>query len=98
LRHFITLIDTVKWLVRANGRYTNVWAYRLQTGTMNFECQWYHYFVGPVITGRTILANWPGIALHDKNEKTCLLIDIAIHDDSNVNTKETEKLSKYKDL
>jgi len=33
-----------------------------------------------------------------KKEKTHLLIDIAIPDDSNINTKETEKLSKYKDL
>jgi hypothetical protein len=33
-----------------------------------------------------------------KKEKTCLLIDVAIQDNSNVNTKETEKLSKYKDL
>jgi hypothetical protein len=33
-----------------------------------------------------------------KKEKTHLLIDIAIPDDSYVNTKETEKLSKYKDL
>jgi len=31
-------------------------------------------------------------------EKTHLLINIATPDDSNVNTKETEKLSKYKDL
>ena len=31
-------------------------------------------------------------------EKTHLLIDIAIPDDLNVNIKETEKLSKYKDL
>ena len=30
--------------------------------------------------------------------KTCLLIDIDIPDDSNVRTKETEKLSNYKDL
>jgi hypothetical protein len=33
-----------------------------------------------------------------KIENTCLLIDIAIQDDSNVNTKENEGLSKYKDL
>ena len=33
-----------------------------------------------------------------KKEKICLLIDIAIPDDSKVNTKETEKVSKYKDL
>jgi len=51
-----------------------------------------------VITDRTILANRPDVVLHDKTEKTCLLIDVAISDDSNLNTKETEKLSKYKDL
>ena len=48
----------------------------------------------PVITDQTILTNQPNIVLHDKKEKTCLLIDIAIPDDSNVNTKETEKLRK----
>jgi hypothetical protein len=36
--------------------------------------------------------------MHDTKEKTCLLINIAIPDDSNGNTKETEKLSKYKNL
>ena len=30
--------------------------------------------------------------------KTCLLIDTGIPDDSNANTKENEKLSKFKDL
>jgi len=52
----------------------------------------------PVVTDWTILANQPDTVLHDKKEKTCLLINIAIPHDSNVNTKETEKLSKYKDL
>jgi len=42
--------------------------------------------------------NRPGIVLHDKKEKTCLLISVAIPDDSNINTKESEKLSKHKDL
>ena len=51
----------------------------------------------PVITDLTIIANPPYIVLHDKKE-ICLLIDIAITDDSNLNTKETEKLSMYKDL
>jgi hypothetical protein len=36
--------------------------------------------------------------LVQKLEKTCLLIYGAIPDDSNFNTKETEKLSKYNDL
>ena len=52
----------------------------------------------PVVTGRKILAKRPVIALHDEKEETCRLIDIAIADDSNFNTKESEKLSKYKDL
>jgi hypothetical protein len=52
----------------------------------------------PVTTDLTILANCSDIALHDKKEKTRLLIDIAIPDDSNINIKETEKLSKYKDM
>jgi len=33
-----------------------------------------------------------------KKEKTCLPIDIALLVDSNVNNKQTEKLSKLKDL
>jgi hypothetical protein len=52
----------------------------------------------PVITGRTILAKRTGTVLHDKKEKTCLVIDVAISDDTNFNTKESEKLSTYKDL
>jgi hypothetical protein len=52
----------------------------------------------PVITDKTILANQPAVVLHDKKENTCLLIDITIPDDSNINTKETEKLYKNKDL
>jgi hypothetical protein len=52
----------------------------------------------PGITDRTILANPPGKVLHDTKDEICLLIDVAIPDDSNVNTKETEKLSRYNDL
>jgi hypothetical protein len=48
----------------------------------------------PVITDRKILAHLPNVLQHDKKEKTCLLIDMAIADDWNINTKETEKLSK----
>jgi hypothetical protein len=33
-----------------------------------------------------------------KKENICILINIAIPDDSNINTQETEKLSKFKDL
>ena len=43
-------------------------------------------------------ANHPDIVLHDNREKTCQMIDTAIPNDSNLNTKETEKLSKYRNL
>ena len=43
----------------------------------------------PVITDGKILANRPDTVLHDKIGKTCLLIDVAIPDDSNVIRKET---------
>jgi hypothetical protein len=52
----------------------------------------------PVITDQTILANQPDLVLHDNKEKTYLLIEIVIPDDSNINIKETEKIYKYKDL
>jgi hypothetical protein len=41
----------------------------------------------PVITVRTVPANRPDRMLHDKTEKTCLLIDITLPADSNLNTK-----------
>jgi len=52
----------------------------------------------PVITDSAIIANRPDIVLHDKIEKNCLLNDIAMPNDSNINTTGTEKLSKYTDL
>ena len=52
----------------------------------------------PVFTDRKILAYRPDTVLHDKKGKTSLLIDIATPGDANFNAKETEKLSKYKDL
>lgn len=51
-----------------------------------------------IITDRTILANRPDIIFHNKKEKTCLIIDITVPDDANIVVKESEKLSKYKDL
>jgi hypothetical protein len=41
----------------------------------------------PVITDSTIVANQPDIVLHNKIGKKCLLNEIAIPNDSNVNTK-----------
>jgi chemotaxis receptor (MCP) glutamine deamidase CheD len=47
---------------------------------------------------RTVIAKLPRVIIRDKKEKTCLLIDIALPDDSNANTKENKKLIKYKGL
>ena len=52
----------------------------------------------PVAIPTTLPGPRPDRVLHDKKEKTCLLIGIAITNDSNFNTRETEKLSKCKDL
>lgn len=52
----------------------------------------------PIITDREIHANRPDIVVHNKKEKSCMLIDVSIPNDANVMLKETEKLSKYKDL
>ena len=51
------------------------------------------------LMNNSVLARRPDIALRDKKQKTCLLNDIALSDDSNLNTEETEKkLNKYKDM
>jgi hypothetical protein len=52
----------------------------------------------PIITDRTINANRPDIVYHNKNTRECLLIDVAIPDDNNIALKESDKLSKYRDL
>ena len=51
-----------------------------------------------VHTDKTIKANKPDIIIKDKQEKTCMLIDLAIPSDRNTAVKVAEKLSKYKDL
>jgi ribosomal protein L30E len=47
-----------------------------------------------VITERVIVSNWSDIVLHDKREKTYLLIDITTPHDLHVNIKYAAKLSK----
>jgi len=44
----------------------------------------------PIITDRQILVNRPDTALHDKIEKICLLIDIAILDEPKLKKKNME--------
>ncbi|KAL1457390.1 hypothetical protein WDU94_007628 [Cyamophila willieti] len=52
----------------------------------------------PIITDRQINANRPDIIVHDKKNKMCQLIDIAVPDDPNIQMKEAEKINKYKNL
>jgi hypothetical protein len=49
-------------------------------------------------TDRTIPNNKPDIIIRDNEKRTCMLIDVAISGDRNVNKKQTEKILKYKDL
>jgi predicted phage tail protein len=45
-----------------------------------------------------VTANRPDIIIKNKNEKTCVLIDVAIAVDRNVTQKEAEKKLQYKSL
>jgi hypothetical protein len=49
-------------------------------------------------TDRTIPNNKPDIIIRDNENRTCILIAVAIPGDRNVIKKEAEKILKYKDL
>ena len=49
-------------------------------------------------TDRTMAANRPDIVVKNKNDKTCLLIDMTTPLDTNTLVKTTKKLTKYKEL
>lgn len=51
-----------------------------------------------VHTDRHIAANKPDIVIKDKEDKKCLIIDVSVPLDNNVNLKFAEKKLKYKDL
>ena len=48
-------------------------------------------------TDRTIPNNKPNIIIRDTEQRTCVLIDVAISGDRNATKKEAEKILKYKD-
>jgi len=99
LRHLNTLIDTIRWLVTSTGWYINTGLeatekYHEHNTWKGPKCR-YHYYVGRTgfhSSNDTRKLTWYSTA--DK-EKIWLLIDIAVPDDSHINTKESEKLSKY---
>ena len=52
----------------------------------------------PVQTDRHIPCNKPDIVIKEKQTNKCLMIDVAIPSDYNIQKKATEKMSKYIDL
>ena len=51
-----------------------------------------------VKTDRHIPCNKPDIIIQEKDSERCLIIDVAIPSDYNIQRKATEKMSKYADL
>ena len=49
-------------------------------------------------TDNEIQARRPDIVIHDKSNKSCYIIDVAIPGDARVPQKEAEKIEKYSDL
>ena len=52
----------------------------------------------PVITDRHIPCNKPDLIVQEKETNRCVIIDVAIPSDYNIQKKTTEKMSKYTDL
>ena len=52
----------------------------------------------PIITGKEIKANRPGIVIKEKPTNMCMLIDMAVASDRNSAAQEVQKILKYKDL
>ena len=52
----------------------------------------------PIQTDHEMKTNRPDIVIKNKQEKSCLPVDMSIPTEKNPSVKVTEKLSKYKDL
>ena len=77
---------------------------------INVEGKWYEHEPQTVTETDNITILWDmsiqtdrerkakDVAIKDKQEKSCLLIDMSIPTEKNTSVKVTEKLSKYKDL
>ena len=52
----------------------------------------------PVNTDRHIPCNKPGLIVQEKETNRCVIIDVAIPSDYNIQKNTTEKMSKYTDL
>ena len=51
-----------------------------------------------IITDRWIPHNKPDIVIKEKETNMCLIIDVTISSDYNIQNKVTEKMTKYVDL
>ena len=101
-----------EYLIRHNkvAQYVH-WAISKHYGLQTADT-WYEHETPPVVenskavvlwdfsiqTDRCIPANRPDIVVRDKENKTCLLLDISVPSDTNTSLKTFEKISKYKDL
>ena len=52
----------------------------------------------PIQTDHEMKTNRPDIVIKNKQEKSCLLVDMSIPTEKNPSVKVTEKLSKYNNL
>jgi hypothetical protein len=90
----------IHWMICEHIRlYIGYWQVLWIYTWKGHKCQWYQCYVG--CTGYHRLNNTSKPTWYSKKKKkkkTYILINIAVPDDSNGNTKETEKLNKYKDL
>jgi len=74
----------------------NYWNHEPQSVSENSQVKLLWYF--NIYTDRVLSAWQPNIVLVDKHNNTVETIDISVPADSNVSSKETEKIEKYRDL
>ena len=52
----------------------------------------------PIITEKKVGANRPDVVIHNRKEKSAMIIDFSVPNDINIVAKTAEKLIKYRDL
>ena len=74
--------------------------------------KWYEYTLEPVVEGKNVIILWeftvhtdrkidasrPSIIIKNHEERTCIMMDVAVPSDQSISLKEFQKLSKYTDL
>ena len=89
----------VHWCIlkKYNAVKTTKWYLHKPQRSIDFA-EWTVTWDLPITTDIPIAHNRPDIVLHNRAEKTCLLIDVTIPQDQNIISKTAEKLRKYKPL